>query len=58
MKCKGDHVCFILVRDDTCASGEWDNKAARDHPVTEQSFPKPKLALTFFLSGKVIKNCI
>lgn len=49
-------MCFILVRDDTCASGEWDNKASRDHPVTEQLFPKPKLALTFFLSGKVIKT--
>lgn len=51
-------MCFKFVRGDTCASGEWDNKAARAHLVTEQSFPKPKLALTFFLSGKVIKNCI
>lgn len=40
VKRKGDHVCFRLVRGNTCASAEWDNKAAGAHSVIEQSFPK------------------
>lgn len=49
-------MCFRLIRGDICASGAWDNKAARAHPVTEQLFPEPKLALTFFCLGKLSKT--